>query len=412
MGCVLYTIQDSLYAAAAPWRAFAQSAAYFSSHPLSPISNSPLARSIAASCELFERSSRQWEKPVFGLDSTVVDGVEVRVTEEVAHERPFCRLVHFRRDRSQLHSQAHPRVLVVAPRSGHFASLVRGTVEALLPEHDVYVTDWANARDVPLDEGRFDLDDYIDYTIEFLRLLGPDLHVIAVCQPTVPVLAAISIMSSEGDSAVPRSMTLMAGPIDPRESPTQVNEVATGNSYQWFEQMMIDTVPCRYSGAGRRVHPGFQQLGAFMAMNPDRHYQAYSRFAEDLIRGDEAGAQAHRTFYDEYLSVMDLAGEFFLQTVKSIFQDFDLPLGKMSSRGRRIDPSAIRTTALMTIEGERDDISGLGQTKAAHGLCANLRPEQRVHYEQAGVGHFGVFSGHHWRDEVLPRVHAFIRAQA
>jgi poly(3-hydroxybutyrate) depolymerase len=402
---MLYHLYDWHHAILSPSRVFAETLQHVFSHPLLPISYTRLGRAIAAGSEIYERSTRRYKKPEFGLHHTTIDGESVAVELETVTRRPFCDLLHFRRDTRK----KDPKVLLVAPLSGHYATLLRGTAQGLLPQHDVYITDWVNACQVPIEKGRFDLDDYIDYVIDFLRLLGPDVHVIAVCQPSVPVLAAVSIMSAENDPCVPRSMTLMGGPIDTRVNPTQVNRLAATRSIEWFEHTVITTVPATYPGFMRRVYPGFLQLTGFMTMNLDRHFGSTVRHFQHLVRGDGDSAASHRKFYDEYLSVMDLTAEFYLQTVKTAFQDHALPLGTMISRGRKVDPRAIRKTALMTVEGELDDISGVGQTFAAHGLCSSLPPSKRKHHLQKQVGHFGIFNGKRWRGEILPQVAAFIR---
>ena len=400
----MYEFRESLYRMWEPWRG-ASSAAAEMYRQFLPGNVPELERSVLASHELFDRLTRRYEKRAFGLTTTIIGGEPAGVVEEVVTQEPFCNLLHFRRERGD----GDPRVLIVPPLAGHFATLVRGTVEALLPQHDVYVCDWANARDVAASAGTFDLDDDIDYVISFLKRLGPDTHVIGLCQAAVPTLAATSIMAAADDPQSPATLTLMAGPIDGRVSPTEVNRFATSHPIEWFERVMIDRVPQGYAGAGRAVYPGFIQLTAFMGMNPDRHAAAYLKFFSDLVAGNEGAAEAHRLFYDEYLTVMDLTAEFYLQTVRSVFQEHDLPRGAMVSRGRRIEPAAITRTALMTIEGERDDISGIGQTNAAHALCSSLPEGMRRHHLQPDVGHFGVFSGHHWRNEVMPQLAAFIR---
>lgn len=405
---MLYHFYDWQYAVLSPSRLVAETLQHIFSHPLLPVSYTKFGRAVAAGSEIFERATRRYGKPEFGLRHTTIDGTAVDVQPVVAAQRPFCDLLHFRRDIDR----SDPRVLVVAPLSGHYATLLRGTVAGLLPDHDVYITDWRNASDVPLSRGPFDLDDYIDYLVDFLQRLGPDVHVVAVCQPSVPVLAAISLMSAVGDPAVPCSMTLMGGPIDTRVNPTQVNRVAASRSLSWFERSVLTTVPATYPGFMRRVYPGFMQLTGFMSMNVDRHFGSTLRHFHHLIRGDGDNAAAHRRFYDEYLSVMDLTAEFYLQTVKVAFQDHALPLRRMVSRGRKVDPGAIEHTALMTVEGELDDISGPGQTYAAHDLCVRLPPRKRRHLLQNGVGHFGIFNGRKWRNEILPQVRAFIRAQS
>jgi poly(3-hydroxybutyrate) depolymerase len=364
-----------------------------------------LTRLLSAGFEMVERFTRTYERPRFDLDQTIIDGTVVAVHEETAWQDAFCTVTHFVRDVAR----DDPRLLIVAPLSGHFATLLRGTVEALLPEHDVYITEWTNARDVPIALGDFDLDDYIDHIMQWLRALGPDLHVLAVCQPVVPVLAAVALLAADGDAAQPRSMTLMAGPVDARQAPTKVNEFATTHSLDWFKHYMVTDVPFGYAGAGRRVYPGFVQLSGFMAMNPDRHAGSHARFFADLALGDIASADHHRDFYDEYLAVMDLPAPYYIQTVDRVFQSYSLAKGEFVSRDRHVDPGAIRHTALLTVEGGRDDISGLGQTSAAHDLCTGLPQELRDHHLQEDVGHFGVFSGRSWREETMPRVRDFIR---
>ena len=403
---MLYQLHESLHAAWMPWRLAAESSLGWMNSPLSPLAETPYARSLSAGLQLFERTTRRYGQPVFGLDRTVVNGAEVAVTEATASERTFCTLTHFHRDTSA----QHPRVLIVPPLSGHFATLTRGTIEALLPEHDVYVTAWTNPRDVPVTAGTFDLDDNIDYLMGFMQELGPDLHVLGICQAAVPTLAAVSLMSAAHDPRVPRTMTLMGGPIDTRYSPTVINDLATTHSLQWFDEVMLSTVPAWYAGAGRVVHPGFQQLASFMAMNPDRHLGSHLGFFDDVAAGNEDGADKHRAFYDEYLSVMDMTAEFFMQTVDVVFQQHAIARGTMTHRGERVEPEAITRTALFTVEGERDDIAGLGQTRAAHDLCLSLGEDMRLHYEQAGVGHYGIFSGSRWREQIMPRVRSFIRA--
>jgi poly(3-hydroxybutyrate) depolymerase len=365
-----------------------------------------LGRSFAATGELVERATRRFAKPPFGLDATVIDGAPVAVREEIALATPFCALTRFARDTARV----DPRVLVIAPLSGHHASLVRDTVAALLPEHDVYVTDWVDARLVPVSEGAFDLDDYIDLIQRFLRAIGPGAHAIAVCQPAVPALAAVALLAADRDAAVPHTLTLMGGPIDPRIGPTAPGKLATSRSLDWFDAAMVHRVPVGEPGAGRRVYPGFLQLAAFLAMNPERHTRAHLDLVRDVIAGDDAGARAHRRFYDDYLAVMDLPGEYYLQTIATVFQRHDLARGELRYRGaRRVEPAAIERTALFTIEGELDDITAVGQTEAAHGLCTGIADDRRRHLVQAGAGHYGIFSGRRWRSEIAPQVRDFIR---
>ena len=403
---MLYHVHELHHAALEPLRFAAQASQQFFQNPFNPLTYTRSGRAVAAACEVFDRTTRRRDKPDFGLTETSIKGKSVAVRETVVAETTFCRLLRFERDGCQ---DQDPRVLIVAPMSGHFATLLRDTVAALLPNHDVHITDWRDARDVPAELGDFDLDDYIDTVIDFLHRLGPPCHVIAVCQPSVPVLAATALMAAAGDGAAPRTMTLMGGPIDTRESPTEVNNLAKTRSLKWFERNVITRVPVIYPGFMRPVYPGFLQLTGFMTMNLDRHLGAHVRLFHHLVEGDGDGAEAHRRFYDEYLAVMDLPAEYYLQTIETVFQDHALPLGTMTSRGRPIEPAAITGTALMTVEGERDDISGLGQTAAAHKLCSSLKQRQRLHHEEPGVGHYGVFNGRKWRRNIAPRIARFIR---
>ncbi len=357
-------------------------------------------RRIAAGYELLARAGLSHARPSFGIDRVRVAGREVAVTEQAVQRTPFGTLLHFRKDVDV----AQPRVLVVAPLSGHFATLLRETVRTLLADHDVYITDWHNARDVPSDAGRFGFDEYIEHLIRFIEKIGPGSHVLAVCQPCVQTLAAAAVMAEDGNPAQPRSITLMAGPIDARVNPTKVNELAMGKPIEWFERHLIAQVPRRYQGAGRRVYPGFVQLGAFMSMNLERHVKAHVDMYDELAAGNHERAETIKRFYDEYFAVLDLAEEFYIETVHKVFQDFQLARGELQFRGRRVDPSAIRRSALLTVEGERDDICALGQTLAAHDLCSRLRPYLKRHHMQAGVGHYGVFSGRRWEGQILPIV--------
>lgn len=401
-----YQIHEMQRAAIAPWRVAAELTQTAFQHPFVPAAYTKLGRSIAATAELFERTTRRFAKPTFGLDHTIINGRQVAVRDEVIDVKPFCHLRHFERDASR----KDPKVLVVAPISGHHATLLRGTVEALLPHHDVYITDWVDARLIPLAAGRFDLNTYIDYVIEYLDYLGPDTHVIAVCQPAVPVLAAVALMNEDKHPARPASMTLMGGPIDTRAAPTVVTELAERRPLSWFERSVIATVPLQYPGAMRRVYPGFIQLTGFMQMNLDRHFGAHVRLFKHLVQGDDDSAEAHRTFYDEYLAVMDLPAEFYLQTVEEVFQKQSLARGELIHHGRPVTPASITDTALLTVEGEKDDISAPGQTIAAHRLCAGLNPDKHFNHLQKGVGHYGIFNGRRWREKIMPRVRAFIRA--
>lgn len=357
-------------------------------------------RSMAAAYELISRAGLSHTRPPYGIDEVMVGNETVPVEEKPRFVAPFGTLLHFKKDVAT----PQPRVLVVAPLSGHFATLLRNTVKTLLGDHDVYVTDWHNARDVPLDRGVFGFEDYVETIITFLQILGPGTHVVAVCQPCVQVLAAAAVMAAADDPAQPRSMTLMAGPIDTRINPTKVNELAMGKPIDWFEKNLIATVPGRYPGAGRRVYPGFVQLAAFMSMNIDRHVKAHLDLYENLAKGEEEKARATKDFYDEYFAVLDLAADFYLETVQWVFQEARLPRGTMTYRGERIDTRAIRRTALLTVEGERDDICSLGQTSAAHDLTPSLKPYRKRHHMQAGVGHYGVFSGRRWENQIYPIV--------
>ncbi|WP_184802368.1 polyhydroxyalkanoate depolymerase [Nitrospirillum iridis] len=403
---VLYQLFDLHHAALTPLRLVAEATQATFRHPFVPASYTGMGRAMAAAGELIERTTRRWGKPDFGLNITHIDGREVAVTEEAALRKPFCVLRHFQR--ATPHSD--PKVLVVAPMSGHYATLLRGTVEALLPAHDVYITDWIDAKLVPLSRGRFDFDDYVEYVMDFIRFLGPDTHVIAVCQPAVPVLVAAAVMAQTEDACQPRSMTLMGGPIDTRVSPTQVTQLAETRDIGWFERTVTTSVPVYYPGAMRHVYPGFVQLTGFMSMNLDRHVGAHVDLFKHLVRGDGESAESHRRFYDEYLSVMDLTAEFYLQTVQIVFQEHNLPKGTLEYRGVRVDPSAIKKTALFTVEGELDDISAPGQTVAAHALCSGLPETLKQHHLQQGVGHYGIFNGRRWREHIMPRVRDFIRS--
>jgi len=402
---MLYYAYEFQRQLAQPVRLWANAIEQASSSPYNPLAETWYGKSMAAGAEIVARMTRDYGKPAFGLATTEIDGATVAVNEEILLRKPFCQLLRFHRDTPK----RSPKVLLVAPMSGHYATLLRGTVEALLPDHDVHITDWTDAREVPLAQGNFDLDDYIDYIIEFCRYLGPDVHVIAVCQPSVPVMAAASLMAQAKDPRQPRSLTLMGGPIDTRQSPTVPNDLAMRNSMMWFRQNVITTVPFHYPGALRRVYPGFLQLTSFISMNLDRHVNAHVRQFEHLVKGDDDSADGHRRFYDEYLAVMDLTAEYYLQTIQVVFKEHLLPRGAWVSRGRQIDPSAIET-ALMTVEGELDDISGIGQTKAAHALTPLIPGARHVHWEQPRVGHYGIFNGRKWREQIMPRVRDFILA--
>jgi polyhydroxyalkanoate depolymerase len=379
-----------------PVRAWAGMAVSSGNSPL--LADHPAMRNLTAVYELLARAGLTHTRPPFAIDSVTVGNREVEVCEEVAAKTPFATLLHFKKDIATV----QPRVLLVAPLSGHFSTLLRATVRTMLPEHDVFITDWHNARDVPLMAGRFGMDEYTDHLIKFLEVMGSGSHVLAVCQPCVAVLAAVAVMAQAGNPAQPRSMTLMAGPIDTRINPTKVNELAKKHSIGWFERALTASVPLRYPGAFRRVYPGFVQLVAFMSMNVDRHLKAHRELYENLANGELAKAAVTKEFYDEYFAVLDLASEFYLETVRLIFQEHALPLGQLEWHGQRVEPSAIRKTMLLTVEGERDDICAVGQTVAAHDLCSKLRPYLKRHHMQAGVGHYGVFSGKRWENQIYP----------
>ena len=406
---MLYHLYEMSHVALRPARAVAESVRYLFESPFNPFTHTPVGRHTAAACEVFERTTRRYDKPIFGIATTEIDRHAVAVTEEVVWQRPFCRLIHFRRDLPAEERAAQPRILLVAPMSGHFATLLRGTVETLLPQHEVYITDWQDARSVPLASGRFALDDYIDYMREMLTFLRGDVHVFAVCQPSIPALAAVSLMEEDEDPNAPLSLILAGGPVDTRVNPTAVNKLAVENGTDWFKSHVITAVPWPYAGAGRSVYPGFLQLSGFMSMNLDRHTNAHKDLFLHLIKGDGDSAEKHREFYDEYLAVMDLTAEFYLDTIDAVFVRHALPNGEMTHRGRRVDPSKIKRTALMTIEGEKDDITGVGQCRAAHDLATGLSSDQKFHVECTGVGHYGIFNGSRFRSEIAPRIAQFVR---
>jgi len=396
-----YEFQRSLLASAS---AFANIGAEWLQNPVNPMSYTHVSPWVASGLDVFAHASAPRGKPAFGFSSTVVDGKEVPITEEIVLRKPFGQLKHFRREGVT----GQPRLLIVAPMSGHYATLLRGTVERMLPGHDVYITDWRDAKMVPLSEGSFDLDDYVDYLIEFLEHIGPGAHVLAVCQPSVPCYAAAAVMSADKHPARPKTLTMMGGPIDTREAPTEVNTVATQRPHSWFEQNVIATIPFFYPGAGRRVYPGFLQLAGFMAMNLGNHLASHWTMFKHLVEGDDESAEATKAFYDEYRSVCDMTAEFYLQTIDVVFQDHALPRGEMMHRGRRVDPGAITEVALLAIEGERDDISGIGQTRAALKISKNLPDDKKKYYLAKRVGHYGIFNGRRWRDDIAPVVDDWI----
>ena len=401
---MIYQLHEFHKTVMAPAVAWADMARHLFTNPLSPLAYTPLSRRLAANSEMFVRLLRRYPKPAWEIDETLVNGERVPVTREVVIDKAFCQLLHFRK----AVAVEQPKLLIVAPLSGHFATLLRDTVRTALVDHDVWITDWVDAKMVPLAQGPFHLDDYVDYIREFIRFLSPDLNVMSVCQPTVPVLAAVSLMAAENDPAVPKAMIMMGGPIDTRRNPTTVNDFAAGRPHSWFSNQVIMRVPANYPGFMRKVYPGFLQHASFLAMNPDRHMDSHKQFYNHMVRGDGESADAHRKFYDEYNAVLDMPAEYYLDTVKTVFQDYALPKGRMLVRGELVRPQAIRATALLTIEGELDDISGNGQTEAAHALCLNIARERRQHYVAPGVGHYGIFSGRRWREMVFPKVRDFV----
>lgn len=392
-----------------PWRMQSNLLRQMVETPFNPWPESYTKRFIRASCTMFENMTRRYGKPDWEIDSVRMDSVDVPVSEVIADDRTWCDLLHFVRDEEVCGKRDDPKVLLVAPMSGHYATLLRGTVKAMLPEHDVYITDWRDARDVPAALGAFTLDDFVTEIIECVRHMGEDVHVIAVCQPAVAALAATAVMAAEDDDCAPASLTLMGGPLDTRRSPTAVNKFAESKSIDWFRRNVIEFVPWPNAGAMRRVYPGFIQLTGFVHMNLNRHIDAHKSVFNDLIKGDCDSVEQHNKFYDEYLAVMDLPAEFYLETVEKVFLEHALPKGEFTYQGELIDLTAIRKTALMTVEGERDDICGLGQTEAAQEMCPNVLDENRWHYMQPGVGHYGVFNGTRWRTEIQPRIREMIR---
>ncbi|KQQ47733.1 esterase [Duganella sp. Leaf126] len=415
---MLYQLHEMQRSLLTPLMQWADASAKIFSNPVSPLAHTPFSQRIAAGYELMYRLGKDYEKPAFGINASPVKGMAddepVGIIEQVAVSKPFCRLIHFRKDldREQIATLAQPTVLLVAPLSGHHATLLRDTVRGLLVEHDVYITDWTDARMVPLSAGAFHLDDYIYYVQDFIRHLGPDVHVVSVCQPTVPVLAAISLMATANDPKLPKTMTMMGGPIDPRRSPTAVNNLATEKKFSWFENTVIYPVPSNYPGFGRNVYPGFLQHAGFIAMNPGRHAQSHRDFYNHLVKGDEETAESHRKFYDEYNAVLDMPAEYYLDTIKTVFQDFALPLGTWQVGGQLVRPQDITSVALFTVEGELDDISGAGQTQAAHDLCSNIPDTMKQDFVAPGAGHYGIFSGRRWREMVCPKITDFIKQHA
>ena len=410
---MFYTLYEAGYYASTPLRFTVRAMRDFWRSTLNPARDTEFGRRMYASADLFSNLTRRYGRPAWGIDKVEVGGKSVRVRQTEVWRSPWVKLIHFSRDVADMRKagrrEVQPAVLIVAPLSGHYATLLRGTVEAFLQDHEVFVTDWSNARDVPLIEGGFDFHDYVDHIREVLRLLGPRPHVVAVCQPGPAVLAAAALMAEDNEDSRPGTMTFMGSPIDARLSPTVTNKLAEERPFAWFKSKMIDAVPAPYLGMGRRVYPGFVQLYSFMSMNMERHKDAHLQYLHDLMAGDGDSAEEHLAFYDEYLSVLDLTEEFYLQTVDYVFQQYLLPKGELVHRGRPVRPAGITDIGLLTVEGENDDISGIGQTQAAHTLCSGLPPEYKEDYVQPHVGHYGVFNGRRFREEIYPRVRAFIR---
>lgn len=404
----LYSLYELHQASVAPLRVLAHASKQFHSNPYSPLAYTTFGRTMSASFELLERLTKKYTKPIFGLNETIIGDKTVAVMDEVVAKTPFCNLRHFKRD----YNKKQPKLLIVAPMSGHHATLLRGTVQAFLPFADVYITDWIDAKEIPAYVGKFDLDDYIDTIIQFVRFIGEDVNLIAVCQPAVPVFAAAALMNEDKDPCTPSSMTLMGGPIDTRKAPTQVNQLATQRPIEWFESNVITRVPMNYPGFLRRVYPGFLQLTGFMTMNLDRHIGEHVKLFQHLVEGDGESAEAHRQFYNEYLSVADLPAEFYLQTIEKVFQKHLLPKNKFDFKDRIVDANAITRTGLLCVEGERDDISGVGQTKAALRLTPNLPHSRKQYLLQRGVGHYGIFNGRKFREQIVPVILNHIQKNA
>jgi poly(3-hydroxybutyrate) depolymerase len=413
---MLYTLHEASYHASTPLRMGARAMRDFWSSSVNLAADTRMGRTLYAGADLFANVTRRYGRPEWNIDSVNLEGVDIQVRPVVVWSSPWVRLTHFSRDAADMRragrTRSEPAVLIVAPLSGHYATLLRGTVQAFLRDHEVYVTDWSNARDVPMLDGRFDFHDYVDHVRAMLSAIGPRAHVVAVCQPGPPVLAAASLMAEDADPNRPASMTFMGSPIDARLSPTATNKLAEERPFTWFQRQMIHTVPAPYPGMLRRVYPGFVQLYSFMQMNLQRHQDAHRRYFDDLVKGDGDQADKHLEFYDEYLSVLDLTEEFYLQTIDIVFQQYLLPKGGLDHAGRRVRPELISDIGLMTVEGELDDISGIGQTQAAHGLCAGLPEDLHQDYVQPGVGHYGVFNGRRFREEIYPRVRDFIASRA
>ena len=404
---MLYAIHEMQHAMLAPWVSLAEASMRLYTNPLSPFSYFPVSPRLAAGSELMLRLTQRYQKPLWQIEDALVGGKTVAVSAIPVLEKPFCHLIHFQRALKT--KRQDPKILLVAPLSGHHATLLRDTVRTMLPDFDVYVTDWVDARMVPLTEGAFHLDDYVDYVREFVGFIGEGVHVISVCQPTVPVLAAVSLIAQRDEPVKPRTMTMMGGPIDARKSPTAVNNLATEKPLSWFKRSVIHRVPLKYPGYMRQVYPGFLQHTGFVAMNPARHAEAHRDFYNHLVQGDGESAEAHRKFYDEYNAVLDMPAEYYIDTIKTVFQDFALPRGCMFVREELVRPAAITKTALLTIEGEFDDISGNGQTAAAHDLCTKIPAKMKDHFMVPKVGHYGIFSGRRWREVIYPHIRGFIQ---
>jgi poly(3-hydroxybutyrate) depolymerase len=403
---MLYELNAQYMKMVQPWHQMANITRQLVSHPINPLADHPFFRTASASIELFERLTTDYEEPKWDLESTTINKKKVKIKQHVVYQKPYCDLLHFERVKPQA---AHPKVLLIAPISGHFATLLRSTAKEFLPDHETYITDWRNARDIPLSAGTFSFDDYVTYLIEFINFLGPDTHVIAVCQPCVPAMVALAVMHQEKSRNLPKSLTLMGGPIDVRINPTDVNDYAGGKDLEWFEKNVICKVPSGFEGQGQAVYPGFIQLSAFLSMNMDSHINKHFKFFDDLVKGDGDSAEDHRQFYNEYLAVMDMPAEYYLDTIRKVFLEHELPNGTMDYQGKVIDLGAITNTALLTIEGENDDITGRGQTSAALNLCNNLSADKKKHYEQADVGHYGIFNGRKYRETIAPMIKNFIK---
>jgi len=411
---MLYQLHEMKRAFLTPMTHWAEASSKLFSNPISPLAHMPFSQRIAAGYELMFRLGKNYEKPQFNIKSTIINDQTVGIVEEIELKKSFCNLIHFKKELSDaaIKKLAQPKVLLVAPLSGHYATLLRDTVRGLLTQHDVYITDWTDARMVPVEEGAFHLHDYVYYVQDFIRHLAPDLHVISVCQPTVPVLAAISLMATDNDPKLPKTMTMMGGPIDPRKSPTQVNNLAVEKPFSWFENNVIYSVPPSFPGHGRKVYPGFLQHTGFVAMNPKRHAQSHWDFYQHLIKGDDNPAEEHRKFYDEYNAVLDMPADYYLDTIKLVFQEFALPRGTWEIEGKLVRPQDIKTVSLFTVEGELDDISGPGQTQAAHTLCSGIPDGKKQDFVAPKCGHYGIFSGRRWREIICPKIAEFIQKNA